>query len=372
MTDTTANAVPAGYSAHEVSQGGHDGVMDTSSMLPASLSTAAENGFVSHITMDERVGMNTQSSNDVPAGASANEHSQGLTASSNFASCLLASFVKFYNASISLHHCYYNPRSSVDVRYSYYDRSTSADYLFGADTPAFLLCPPQTVRHEILPSRYANGMWRFVQKKYSYHSTGKFERHFEMEDDDKTYIIGGIGTSYDHHRYRKQEFVMNDGTKKMYAFREHPGKTKKMLSEYSKTEEGLNALLSTNAKHNAVWLDTSLPKTNEFVTDASLEFKQCYIRKEGVQRMDAAYMLFVKIVRTKNGQQLDVNYYPLKVTLTDFSTKGAVPPLFESETAELVREFRGELKKELAEKVFHPMRVFKMMETYGEDWDEKV
>jgi hypothetical protein len=39
MTDTTANAVPAGHSAHEVSQGGHDGVMDTSSMLPASVPT---------------------------------------------------------------------------------------------------------------------------------------------------------------------------------------------------------------------------------------------------------------------------------------------------------------------------------------------
>lgn len=36
MTDSTSNDVPAGHSAYEVSQGGHSGVMDSSSLLPAS------------------------------------------------------------------------------------------------------------------------------------------------------------------------------------------------------------------------------------------------------------------------------------------------------------------------------------------------
>jgi hypothetical protein len=131
----------------------------------------------------------------------------------------------------------------------------------------------------------------------------------------------------------------------------------------------LNELLLKH-KGAMVWLDTSLPKTEERVALASLEFRQCVAITKGT--WSDPYMMFVKIERMVNGRVWRTNYYPLKVSLTDFSTKGAVPPLFESETAEMVREQRGELKREIAEKVFHPMRVSKMMETYGDDWDEKV
>ena len=304
--------------------------------------------------------------NSVSAGASADESSRIVSPPSS--TLLPASFVKFFNASDSFYTVSSTTNYKGQVTLGYYD--SNVYYTFKDDTPTFLLCPVQIVRHEIVPSKYANGMWRYVQKKYSYSSVGgRWERYFEMDDDNKVYVTGGHG-SYDRYRYRKQEFVMNDGTKKMYAFREHPGKTKKMLSEYSKTEEGLNALLNTNWKYSAIWLDTSVPKTNELRVLVSLEFKQCIAREK--EKWWDSYMLFVKIVRTKNGQETWSRYYPLKVSLTDFSTKGIVPPLFESELAEMVREQRGELKKELAEKVFHPMRVMKMMETYGEDWDEKV
>lgn len=308
--------------------------------------------------------MEPQSANAVPAGASANEHSRVATASST----LLASFVKFSNATYNLHHASCDPRSSKDVTYSCFDRSTRTTYRFGHDNPTILLCPVQTVFRETRPSKYADGMWRYCQERYTYHSMGKSERVFTAQSEDKIYVTGG---DYEDHRYRKIQFVMNDGTKKMFAVRERVGETKKLLSDTPKTEEGLNSLFQRK-RSSMVWLDTSLPKTDEFVKDASLEFKQCYSQQEGVQQWNVKYMLFVKIVSSKNGRQTGVAYYPLFVSLTDFSTKGAVPPLFESETAELVRGSRGDFKKELAERVFHPMRVFKMMETYGDDWDEKI
>lgn len=366
MTDSTSNDVPAGHSAYEVSQGGHSGVMDSSSLLPAADPMGHENGFVSAQGM-EGGRMDTQSANAVPVGHSAPEVSQVPTTSST-ASLLLASFVKFFNASLHLPHVSYQPRSSQDVRYSY--RVGTTTYLFGSDTPTFLLCPTQTVHHEIRPSKYANGMWRNCERKYFYHSDGKSEYTFDAHAEDKLYVTGG-SNSASYGRHRKQEFVMNDGTKKMYAIREHPGRTKKLLSETPKTEDGLNALLRTHG-YSMVWLDTSLPKTNEFVTLASLEFRRCCVWQDSTVQGRSTYMLFVKIVKLKNGQQQGVSYYPLHVSLTDFSTKGAVPPLFESEIAEMVREQRGNLKREIAEAVFRPMRVFKMMETYGDDWDEKV
>lgn len=82
MANNTENSVPAGDSSHESSQGGHIGVMDTSSLLPASELPAHENGSVSSHPIDECVRMSNQSAIAAPASASANENSQGLTASS--------------------------------------------------------------------------------------------------------------------------------------------------------------------------------------------------------------------------------------------------------------------------------------------------
>ena len=48
------------------------------------------------------------------------------------------------------------------------------------------------------------------------------------------------------------------------------------------------------------------------------------------------------------------------------------PPRAFNEVETTIRNKHNDLKEELAAAVFHPSRMVRMMETYGEDWDERV
>ena len=240
-----------------------------------------------------------------------------------------------------------------------------------SDSASSFTIASSTVLKESHPNPYANGIWRYWQTSFWYYSDGmKIEKRFSPRDDmtNKVYV-----TEQDGRRFRKKAFRMNDGSTKVCGWREHPGKTKKMLDAVAPTQEGLEGLI---ADHHSpgVWLDTDVPKTIEHNVTASLEFRMTEVsaRRQGMPVVNQTYMLFLRLCESVSGRADRNSYYPLRVSLTDFSTKGAVAPLFESETAELIREQRGELKREIAEAVFHPMRVSRMVETYGDDWDEKV
>jgi hypothetical protein len=74
---------------------------------------------------------------------------------------------------------------------------------------------------------------------------------------------------------------------------------------------------------------------------------------------------------------MNTNYAPRKgkfLPLTEFRASPHYNPFDEPDEPELkeMRNKRIEMKEEIAQKVFHPTRVEKMCETYGEDWMERV
>jgi hypothetical protein len=163
-------------------------------------------------------------------------------------------------------------------------------------------------------------------------------------------------------RMRRFTAVMDNGETHDFAIEEFKG-ANVYLASLPKTETGLRELMVKYPVFSKTY--KAFPPNivrEEFV---SLGFEQ-----DGTRMWLGLYKEVFENGRRVGGVEIDRHHY--RVSLRDFSTRGAVPPLFECEPAEMVRESRGELKRELAEYVFHPLRVSRMMETYGEDWDEKV
>lgn len=210
------------------------------------------------------------------------------------------------------------------------------------------------------------GVWlRMAPYNYDPEFASDVSTYFPTSTEDKTYVRSLYG------RHRKVEITLENGEKELRAIPERVG-LNKMLTAMPKTVTGFTDVLATlyPAPRSIPWSSIlrkqKVPEFDEFETRVTLMLHKRKTAESGVR-------LFVVIEQYKNGvKDCPDIAYDTRLRLRDLSTRGSVAPLFDCLPAEIVREQRGVFKKELAEYVFRPERVFKMMETYGDDWDERV
>ena len=331
--------------------------------------------------------MENQSANAVPAGVSANEHSQGPTASSMPpASCFQTSFNTFVTKRLD------------SLRFSYVYRQS---YTWWGKTVSYELLPDYSKNSLTIAKTRVNyirrrnedvsalgGRWRYVVMN-SYYNPGA--DGWRGEDDvrwwnNNAYYEKEKGVYLWAHGYRWRKVDIDaNGEMKTFAFKEAKG-VKDVIARHPKTLAGLNAMrMDLGGQYTPyLVLDKTHPTHDVWEEVVSLVFvpvRLWDIEREGtgpVTRVNPreTKLLFLKKEEYVNGKlrgSWDYEFMmPIRVEFSEFGTKGQFVPLFACQMAEMVREQRGELKRELAEKVFHPERVSRMMETYGEDWDEKV